>query len=292
MQVKISASEFEVKNTLPGVKNMAVLIDEAMQENKSQFSHLIVDGVVITDAPLDYVKQNRKGIKDVEVIFATETTPLQKKKSTESAPRAKTGPILVTISNIAFEVKRTLAGVKEMFGRIDESMSDFGVFFSHLIIDSVEVTERPYDYVEEHFKQIGTIEVAFITQDQYLEQVMGIMDAFLANAVPALKNVADEFYGRPDDETWGRFEACLGGISSLLGIINSMVTDPALAGKAGEFAAMGESIGLHLENLHTAARLNDYTLMADIMYYELVKFLEKLHEAVTELVRSQDNATH
>jgi len=288
MHVKISNIEFEIKSTLPGMKDMAARIDEAMQELKARFSHLIVDGVAVTDAPLAYAKQNRKDIKEVEVIFVSEDQKPQKKK----APRTKRGPIKVTISNIVFEVKRNLPDVEKMFLRIDESMKDFEVYFSHLIIDGVEVTGEPYVYVVENIRDICNVEVIFLTQDQYFQQVMGIMDAFLENALPSLKAVADEFYGKPDDDTWSRFEACLNGITSLLGIINSLVTIPELAGKTAAFATLGDSIGLHLENLQTAARLNDHTLMADILYFELVQFLEKLHEAVTKLVRSQDNATH
>ena len=198
----------------------------------------------------------------------------------------------VTISNIKFEVENSPSGVDELFSRIDQSMKDFGVYFSHLIIDGVDITDAPRDYITDNICEIRDIEVIFLTLEQYFEQVMGIMDSFLKNALPALKTVADEFYGKPDDETWDRFEACLNGISSLLGIINSLVSASELTGKTETFAALGESIALHLENLRIAARLNDYTLMADILYFELTKFLEKLHEATTTLMRSHDNATH
>jgi hypothetical protein len=198
----------------------------------------------------------------------------------------------VKISNIEFDVENSQSGVEELFARIDEAMKDFGVYFSHLVVDGVEITDPHHDYVVENLADIGGVEVIFLTQEQHLVQVMGIMDAFLKNALPSLKAVADEFYGKPDDDTWSRFDACINGITSLLGIINSLVTNPELEGKTAAFGALGASIGLHLENLLTAARLNDYTLMADILYFELVKFLEELREAVTKLVGSQNNATH
>jgi len=288
IHVKISSIEFEVKNTLPGMKDMVARIDEAMLEQKAQFSHLIVDGVAVTDAPLDYVKLNRKGIKEVEVIFIAEDQKSQKKK----APRAKKGPIRVTISNIVFEVKRDLPGVSEMFSRIDESMKDFDVYFSHLVVDGVEVNDAPREYVDQNLKYISEIVVIFFTAEQYLQQVMGIMDVFLESALPALKSVANEFYGKPDEATWPRLEACLNGVSSLLGIINSMISIPALAGRTERFATLGETIGLHLENFKNATRLNDHTLMADIMLYEIVPFVESLHEAVSKLVERKMSVLH
>jgi hypothetical protein len=121
---------------------------------------------------------------------------------------------------------------------------------------------------------------------------MSVLDTFLEKATPTLKEVADEFYGRPDDDVWFRFEACINGINSLLGIINSMISAPEFFGETDEISALGESIGLHLDNLKQAATLNDYTLMADIMNYELVDFLEKLHGTVQKMVRRHNNVAH
>lgn len=198
----------------------------------------------------------------------------------------------VTISNIEFEAENSQLGVEDLFSRIDGFMKEFGVHFSHLMIDGVEVTDAPYDYVMENIGDIREVEVMYLTSDQYFQQVMNIMDTFLEKAVPTLKEVADEFYGRPDDDAWFRLEACLNGLNSLLGIIHSMISGPELFGETERFAKLGESIGLHLDNLKHAATLKDYTLMADIMQYELVEFLEKLHAATGDLVRRHHDVTH
>ncbi|MEI6207390.1 MAG: hypothetical protein WCP20_11440 [Desulfuromonadales bacterium] len=292
MRVKISTIEFEVRNTLPGVKSMVAQIDEALLENGLKLDHLIVDGVVVTDTPFDHVKQNRKDIKEVEVIFVTEDQKKQKIKDTKVTSNTKASTIRVTISNIVFEVNRTLPGVSKMFSQIDASMKDFDVYFSHLIVDGSEVNDEPREYMFKNLKSIRNVEVIFLTSDQYILQVMGIMDSFLGSALPALKAVANEFYGKPNDETWSRLETCLNGISSLLGIINSMVSIPELAGRTERFASLGESIGLHLDNFNNAAKLNDHTLMADIMLYEMVPFVESLHAAVSQLLEREISVHH
>jgi hypothetical protein len=71
-----------------------------------------------------------------------------------------------------------------------------------------------------------------------------------------------------------------------------MISAPEFFGETDEISALGESIGLHLDNLKQAATLNDYTLMADIMNYELVDFLEKLHGTVQKMVRRHNNVAH
>lgn len=198
----------------------------------------------------------------------------------------------VTISNIKFEVENTPVGVEEMFERIDDSMKEFEVYFSHLVVDGTEVDDIPRDYVEQNLEGIRDVEVFFFTAEQYLQQVMGIMDAFLEKALPVLKEVADEFYGKPSDETWSKLDGSIKGISTLLGIINSMVSMPELTGRTERFATLGEAIGLHLENFKSAAQLNDHTLMADIIHYEIIPFIVTLHETIYKLNEEDINLTH
>ena len=196
----------------------------------------------------------------------------------------------IKIANIEFEVKNTLPGVKNLFSRIDETMKEFQVYFSHIVVDGVEISEAPLDYLKQNRKDIKEVEVFFLTMEQYIEQVTVIMNEFLQKALPVLKDVSDEFYGRPQEESWSRLDASLNGLSSLIGIINNLVSIPELVGKTASFASIGESIGLHLENLQNAALLEDYTLIADILRFELVVFLEKLGYAVAELGRRYSNA--
>jgi hypothetical protein len=292
MLVKISTIEFEVNNTLPGVKKIVARIDEAMQEFKANFSHLIVDGVVVTDAPIDYVKQNRKDIKEVVVISVPRGQSLKKIKSAKTSQRSNTGTMKVTISNIVFEVKKTTLDVEKMFRTIEETMTELEVYFSHLVIDGAEVNDAPFDYVLQNLEGINNIEVCFLTVQQYLQQVLDIVDTFLERALPAIRDVADEFYGKPNDEAWLQFDNAMSGMSSLLGIINSMISIPALVSQKNRFEKLGEPIGGHLENLKNAALGKDYTLMADILHHEVIPFMESLHQLVTELNEEYRNIVH
>lgn len=292
MHVKIANIEFEIKNTLPGMKEMVVRIDEAMQEFNARFSHLIVDGVVVSDHPLDYVKQNRKDIKQVEVIFIAEDQKQKKVKSTKTASRAEVGTMRVTISNIAFDVKKTMSGMKKMFARIDEAMRDFGVYYSHLVVDGEAIYENPRGYVEQGLDYINEIEVMFFTAEQYLQQVMGIVNDYLLKALPAMKGVADEFYGRPDDDSWERFSITIEGLQKLVEIINSVISDPVFSSKIGDFSYIGEKIGTELIKLKEAAEWGDMTLVGDIVNYEIVPFVESLHKAVSKLIDRHNPEMH
>jgi len=292
MHVKISTIEFEVKSTLPGVKSMVARIDEAMQEFKARFSHLRVDGVAVIDAPLDYVKQNRKDIKEVEVIFITEDQKQKKALSGKTATRTEVGTMRVTISNITFDVKKTPPGMKKMFARIDEAMRDFGVYYSHIVVDGEAIFENPKEYVEQELDYINEIEVMFFTAEQYLQQVMGIVDDYLLKALPAMKGVADEFYGRPDDGTWERFSITIEGLQKLVEIINSVISDPAFSSKIGDFTYIGEKIGTELIKLKEAAEWGDMTLVGDIVNYEIVPFVESLHKAVSKLIVRHNPEMH
>jgi hypothetical protein len=292
MHVKISAIEFEVKNTLPGVKDMVARIDETMQELKARFNHLIIDGVVVTDTPFDYVKQNRKNIKEVEVIFVAECQKPQKAKSVKVRTRAKTGPIKVTISNIEFEVKRTLSGVNNMFSQIEESMKDFHVYFSHLVVDGIEVNDALREYLEQHLGSIDNIEVSFLTAEQYLHQVVTIMDCFLEKAIPAIKEVANEFYAKPDDGTWERFNVAASGMQGMINIVSEVVGDKALNVNIKEFDQLGTKLAQDLTALMEAVERNDMTAVGDVLRYEVAPFFESLHIKISKTARENRDGNH
>lgn len=198
----------------------------------------------------------------------------------------------VKISDLEFEFRNTLPGMKKMFAQIDDTTTEFQVYFSHLVVDGVEVPDAPFEYVKQNLKDIREVEVAIMTANEYMLNVMGVMDSYLTNAVPGLKDMADEFYGRPDDETWQRFNDHMNGLSTLLQIIHSLLDAPGLVYDKTKFAQLGEEVGLHLENINAATRLNDYTMVADIIKYEMVSFLEQMHGAVNHIAGSQTDVAH
>lgn len=198
----------------------------------------------------------------------------------------------VTISNLEFDLENTQAGLDELFGRINGAMKEFQVYFSHLVVDGTEVSNASREYLEQRLEDIRDVDVVILTAEQYLQQVVSIMDTFLEKAVPTMKEVADEFYGKPNDETWERFTLALQGLQSLVEIVNSVISDPSFSGKVGEFASIGARISEHLFNLRDAAEREDMTQVGDIMNYELVPFVESLHEAVGRLVDRHEPEAH
>ncbi|MDD5286349.1 MAG: hypothetical protein PHD54_10850 [Desulfuromonadaceae bacterium] len=289
MLVKISTIEFEVKNTLPGVKNMVTRIDETMQELKAEFSHLIVDGVAVSDASLDYVKQNRKDIRLVEVIFVTEDQKLLKNKAVKTASRTKPGTIKVTISNIVFEAKNSLPGLKKMFGQINEYMNDFQVYFSHLRVNGNDVTDAPFDYLVNNRQDIHEVEVVFLTAEQYMEQVLSITQTFLDNAVPTIKTIANQFYQKPDDETWKGFNVAMEGIRNIVELINQLIRDPLFSRRVDGIASLGNNLQKSLESMAGALQSGDNTLIADLLHYEIVPFMEDMHKTLNKLSLESKN---
>lgn len=293
MQVRISAVEREFRNTYPGVKSMFTWIDESMKESRDEFSHLVVDGVEVHEEARGYLKKKLKDVNKIEVVFSAKKPARRQKKAVKSASGVQTDVLHVRISNLDFTVEKTTAGVDEMFSRIDEAMQEFQVYFSHLLVDGKELrVENPRAYCEDNFTKIEEIDVCFLTAEQFFQQVMQIMDNFLLNSLPTLKVIADDLYGSPDDETWRHFDANIEGIASMLQLINSLVALKELSGSTAIFNVLGESITIHLENLKNAAKLGDYTMMADILHFEIVPFMYEMQTAVSNMLRRYGNVTH
>jgi len=292
MIARISTTEAEFRNTHPGVKKMFAWIEETLAAMKAEFGHLVVDGVDVEGDPLEYVKKRHKEIKEIVVQYKQKKTPRQRKKPAKP-PVPVSASITIKISNHNFSVERSQSGLDEMFRRIEETLQEFGVYFSHLLYDGQDVPDvEPRTYCEDNLDRINDIDVCFLTAEQLIQQVMQVMDDYIKNALPTLKVVADDLYGHPDDETWHHFDANIQGMASMLQLINSVVGMKEVSLQTDRFAELGSSIAIHLENLQNAAKLNDYTMMADIMHFELIPFLENLHTAVADVVKRCANVTH
>jgi hypothetical protein len=198
----------------------------------------------------------------------------------------------VKISNIEFDVENSTSGLDEAFERIDAAMDDFRVYLSCLIVDGAEVDDNFREYLLERLSDIHEVEVYFLTSDQYLHKVMNLMSTFLEKAVPAMKEVAHEFYGHHDSSTWERFNTVVEVLNQIVQTIQGLIANPDFRGKVDRFAELGENIVAELTRLNDALVSNDMILAADLLLYELSPFAENLNTALQELFRSERHDIH
>jgi hypothetical protein len=196
------------------------------------------------------------------------------------------------MANLNFEVKKTPAGLDEMLSRMDQTMVDFHIYFSHLIIDGNVVTDDPKSFLEKHLNSIQDIEVCFIDAGQYLIKIIDILQTFLDKALPAIEEIAQEFYMKPSADTWERFNIALDGMKNLIGFVQNVMNDSALASKLHEISSLGASFYNDLAKLLDAAERGDNTLIADILIYEILPFFENLLQAICNISERHCNAVN
>jgi hypothetical protein len=198
----------------------------------------------------------------------------------------------VTISDIEFDVDNTPAGVDQMLSRIDTTMQDFQVYFSHLVVDGVNISDSSREHLISQLPDIQNVNVVFLTADQYLYKVLDLMGTFLEKAMPAMQDVAHEFYGHHDGSTWERFNQLMTLLNQVVQIIHGLVANPDFRGKVGQFNELGLNIVDELVKLNDAIVSNDMILAADLLLYELQPFTENLYAALQELSRSERHEIH
>ena len=292
MIVKISAIEREFRNTHPGIKKMFEWIDESMMELHAELSHLIVDGVEVVDEPLTHIKKKLKHIERIEVSFRVKTPARRRKKSAITVSGAQKDIMRVRISNIEFTVDKTPAGLDELFSRIDDAMNEFQVYFSHLKVDGEDLSDSSRENLTAQMDKIQDVEVIFQTAEQYLMQVVRIMEHFIEQSVPVMKLVANDFYGHYDNDTWERFNLIVTIFTEIVQTIRGLVSNSDFRGKVDIFGKLGEDIVKELTALNEAIVGNDMILAADLLLYELKPFVENLHTALQELSRSERHDIH
>ncbi|GAM09658.1 hypothetical protein OR1_01938 [Geobacter sp. OR-1] len=195
----------------------------------------------------------------------------------------------VRISTVEFDVPNTPAGIDEMFARIDETMRDFQVYFSHLKVNDEDLPDSSRERLVEMLDDIRAVEAVFQTAEQYLLQVVGIMEHFIEKVVPVMQTVAEEFYSHYDDDTWERFNIIVTVFTEIVQTIRGLVSNADFQGKVSRFEELGEGIVHELTVLNEAIAGNDMIHAADILLYELTPFAENLLAALLELSRRERN---
>jgi hypothetical protein len=198
----------------------------------------------------------------------------------------------VSISTTGFEAPNTREGVETLFTRIEQELDSLQLYFDYLVVDGAVVTDDPQGFIETHLDTVENIEVHFFAADQYLAKIIEVLQAFLDNALPAIAQMAAEFYGKPGPDTWGRFDTALDGMKSLIGLIQGVMNDASLANKLDEISSLGASLQDNLATLLDAVQRGDNTLVADVLTYEILPFFENLLKAVRNLSERHTNAVN
>ena len=187
------------------------------------------------------------------------------------------------LDNEYIEFTNDEAGIMELIKEIEKKAFDTrDMFFSHLIIDGVEVYDDYRGYIEENITNIRDISMEFFAISEYVALILDSANDYLTRAIPAVEGLAKAFYQGADADTWKELDNMLEGIEWLGGTFNIIDSLPGLASVMPDYEKWNiysktlSEMQAVLPNLKESLESGDYVSIGDIILYEVKPALENM----------------
>lgn len=185
------------------------------------------------------------------------------------------------------EFPNNKAGIDNMLKVIEEkAFSSQDKYFSHLIIDGVEVYDNFVEYMEDNISNIRDVSIGFLTITEYIKEILDSTSLYLERAIPAIEELAEKFYHEADADSWQQVDNLLEGIGWLIETFNMIDSLPSLADifadyeKWNLYSKAVRELQEVTTNLEEPLELADYVSVADIMLYEIKPALESMRSNI------------
>lgn len=123
------------------------------------------------------------------------------------------------------------------------------------------------------------IDEALETGGQYLEE-----------ALPEIRELAEEFYRRPNAGTWQKFGQMAEGLDWLMHMLHSVAANSGLYFNAESYQETCAKLSELLGELSGAVEGGDTVLTGDLILYEFVPVLEFLRDTIKESLAGKHGA--
>ncbi|NYB72635.1 hypothetical protein HZF24_00610 [Sedimentibacter hydroxybenzoicus DSM 7310] len=200
----------------------------------------------------------------------------------------------IHIKDKVLECKNDPEFIEDIFNGINEYLHKEDLQFSHLIIDGEEIYDNFDGYIIEKIKDIKKIEVIALSLSEIVDESLKSAEQYSKNAIPIINKLAEEFYQKPDENTWSHLTDLFEGIQWIiqsLTEINSIessdeiIVDYEVWDEYVQEISKFNDIVFELEN---AVLNKDNILIGDVLLYEIVPIFEVMVEKLNSLISEVD----
>ncbi|SET07494.1 hypothetical protein SAMN05216389_10567 [Oceanobacillus limi] len=195
--------------------------------------------------------------------------------------------MLLQYKNEQLNLNNSEFSIITIFEKIDETIKENDVIFSHLIIDGREVYENHEEYMKNRINSISNIEIVTRSTSEMILETMETIYDYLERAVPSLKVIIDESYERFSDKTWTGIDQLAEGMQWIL----QFATFTKNTQQPSHWDNIEKSIKeceVGFTQLIDAIEDNDTVLIIDILSYELTPAFESLQKYLEMSLRDKE----
>lgn len=181
-------------------------------------------------------------------------------------------------NNEYFQIENNVAAINEVFEKVNSTLENKSIVFSHLIIDGAEVYVNHEEYIKARINEIETIEIVTRNVKEMIWETMESIHSYLQRAIPALTELVDESYESFSKESWDGINQLAEGMQWILQFMAVTRTAPQQPANWGEMEKSLQQCETSFAQLLEAVEAKDTILISDILSYEVTPAYESLEK--------------
>lgn len=201
----------------------------------------------------------------------------------------------IHIENQVLEFDNNIKEIDEILEALDNIINKSSKILSHLVIDGIEVFGDYYDYFLDNITEIEKIQVIMMTHKELINDTLISTVKYIRRTRDAIEDLSNDFYKKPNQDSWQGLNDLLGGISWLINTFSSIDGDTRLK----DMILIYESWNLYakevfsvqelLRDFEEALQNNDNITIADILLYEIPSIFTQMEKTLLELVGIEED---
>lgn len=187
------------------------------------------------------------------------------------------------IKNHSYLFENSEEGTIELINKINSILESENDFFSHLVIDGIEIYEDHEEYILDHLEEVEEIVVITKTIKEFVNSLLISLHDYTKRGIPEIERIIDGFYQNPSEESWHKLGQLLGGIEWIYESIKTMDKVNHQIPNWQEFIKSIATFEVELSNLLEAMENKDMVLIADIIQYEILPQFQLINRETEKL---------
>lgn len=157
-------------------------------------------------------------------------------------------------------------------------------YFSHLIVDGVEVHDDPEAYLVQHLDDIKLIEVIAIAVKDFVNDLLLSTEDYLSGAVPQIEHLASGFTAEEQAEQWANLNDLFGGIEWITSMVAVLDHSTARPVKWAQVSEQAKVLADSMPNFEKAVETKDRGQISSLLMKDISEVFGKLNHAVTVII--------
>lgn len=192
--------------------------------------------------------------------------------------------VQLTIRDKTYELNNGNVSLQAITDLVNKELENRNYYFSHFIVDQVDLYDNYEQYFEDNLSSIEIIEAVFKTVTEFVHESLNSMESYLKHVIPEIKAFIDELYRSEEGIGSNKTLQLLEGIQWIYGVIKNIDQIKVRPQGWNELLISATNLELIIKEMEEVFENDDVIVFADMLQYEIVPLLKDIQENVSVVI--------